>query len=205
MVAEGPMTRRSLMKAKVCLSILLMLPVITLLSAQDELPDRKGKFFLVPELWLSFGTTTYVEASPQVGYHVTDRFVVGLGPHYLYQALKATPYYPISFKSHAYGMKCFVRYALITRAEEYLPVKIFNDLFVHLEYEGISLEKENFYAPTFPTEGRFIYQGILLGGGLSQRVGLFNSVSLMVLWDLNESNRSPYTNPLFRVGFNTYF
>ena len=174
-------------------------------TAQDEMPDRKGKFYLVPELWLSFGTLTYVEVAPLLGYHITDRLSVGLGPHYIYQAQKATPYYPYSYRTHLYGVKGFVRFALITHAEQFLPIRLFNELFAHFEYEGLSLEKAYFYAPSYPEEGRFIYQGMLVGGGFSQRVGLFNSISFMVLWNLNESSRSPYSNPVFRIGLNLYF
>ena len=172
---------------------------------EPEIPDRQGKFFMVPELWLSFGTRTYIDVAPLLGYHVTDRFVVGLGPHYIYESQKATPSYPLTYQTHVYGWKGFARFALITNAEQFLPIKLFNELFVHLEYEGMSLEKAYYYAPSYPDDGRFIYQGILLGGGLSQRVGMLSSVSFMVLWNLNESSRSPYSNPVFRMGFNTYF
>ena len=174
-------------------------------GAQDEVPDRRGKFYLIPELWLSFGTLTYVEVAPLVGYHLTDRLSVGLGPHYIYQAQKATPYFPYSYKTHIYGLKGFARFALIAHAEEFLPFRLFNELFAHVEYEGLSLEKAHFYAPTYPEEGRFIYQGLLVGGGFTQRVGIYNSISFMVLWNLNESSRSPYNNPIFRIGINLYF
>jgi len=171
---------------------------------QPEAPDRKGKLFLVPEVWLTFGTRTYIEVAPLVGYHLSDRFSMGLGPHYIYQSQKATPFYPVSFQTHVYGGKSFARYALITHAESFLPINLFNELFAHLEYEVMSLEKAHYYTPAYPDEGRFIYQAFLMGGGISQRVGMFNSISFMVLWNMNESSRSPYTNPVFRIGFNTY-
>jgi hypothetical protein len=172
---------------------------------QPEEMTRKGKFFIVPELWLSFGSMTYVEVAPLVGYQVTDRLAVGLGPHYIYQSRKATSYYPYAYQTHVFGIKGFARFALITHAEEFLPINLFSDLFAHVEYEGMSLEKQYYYAPNFPDDGRFIYQGFLVGGGINQRVGLYNSISIMVLWNLNESTRSPYSNPVFRVGFNAYF
>jgi hypothetical protein len=156
----------------------------------------------VPEFWLSFGTVTYIEVAPLAGYHITDRLSVGLGPHYIYQSRKAV-YGLAPFQTHIYGFKGFVRFAVLTHAEEYLPVNIFSDLFIHAEYEGLSLEKRIF-DPAGGT-GRFLYQGFLVGGGLSQRLGMNNSISLMVLWDLNESSKSPFSNPVFRVGFNTYF
>jgi len=184
--------------------IIIFFAGVVQLFGQD-MPDRKGKFFLVPELWLSFGTTTYIEISPLIGYHINDRLAVGLGPHYIFQSQRETVYFPFSYKTHVYGFKGFARFAIITRAEEYLPINIFSDLFAHVEFDGLSLEKAYYYAPSFPDDGRFIYQGLLVGGGISQRVGIFNSVSVMVLWDLNESSRSPFTNPVFRIGFNTYF
>jgi len=173
--------------------------------AQGEMPDRKRKLFLVPELWLSFGTNTYIDVAPMLGYHLTDRISIGAGPHYLYQSQKATPNYPYSYKTHAYGIKGFARFALITNAEQFLPVKLFSDLFAHAEYEGISLEKEHYYTLTYRKEGRFIYHGFLVGGGFTQRIGMFNSISFMVLWNLNGSTNSPYSNPVFRIGFNAYF
>ena len=187
------------------IGVMLGMFSIIQLQAQNEMPDRKGKFFLVPELWLTFGTSTYIDIAPMLGYHINDRFSVGMGPHYIYQSQKATPYYPISYQTHVYGLKGFARFALITNAEQFLPINLFYDLFAHFEYEGMSLEKAYFYAPSYPDDGRFIYQGLLVGGGISQRVGILNTISIMALWNLNESSRSPYSNPVFRIGFNTYF
>lgn len=183
------------------LSVLLLISCTLVAQPHMEEPqDRKGKVFLVPEFWLSFGFATYVEVAPMLGYHLNDRLVVGLGPHYIYQSVRSTPLYP-SYQSHVFGLKCFSRFALITHAEEFLPLNLFNDLFVHVEYEGMSLAKDHYV----PDAGRELYNLVLVGGGFSQRIGSFNSISFMVLWDLNETSRSPYTNPVFRIGFNTYF
>jgi len=172
---------------------------------QPEEESRRGRFFLIPEFWLSFGSRTYVEVAPLVGYHVFDRLVVGLGPHYIFQSQKATSYYPYGFQTHVFGLKGFARFALITHAEQFLPINLFSDLFVHAEYEGMSLEKQYYYTPTYPENGRFIYHAILVGGGFNQRVGMNSAFSFMVLWNLNESSMSPYSNPIFRLGFNMYF
>jgi hypothetical protein len=185
--------------------MLLLIACLTVSAmAQEEDTGRKGKFFLIPELWLSFGTTTYVDLAPMVGYHIFDRLAVGLGPHYRFVSQRATPYLPYDYRTHAYGLKGFVRFSLITNAEEWLPVKLFSELFVHAEYEGLSLEKA-YYVPPYTDDGRFIYRGFLVGGGFSQRIGVYNNVSFTILWDINESTISPYTNPVLRVGFNTYF
>ena len=188
---------------KVILLILLFTGLAVSIQAQEEIPSRKGKFFFVPELGLSFGTRPYIEVAPLVGYHINNRLSVGLGPHYIYQSQRALPPYP-GYETHAYGLKAFARFYLITNAEEFLPIRLFSDLFAHVEYEGLSLEKMH-YMPPYTEEGRFLYQGFLVGGGLSQRIGMYNSVSFMVLWDINESTYTPYSNPVFRIGFNVFF
>jgi hypothetical protein len=92
---------------------------------QEDATDRTGKLFLIPEFWLSFGTSTFIELAPMLGYHVSDRLIVGLGPHYIYQSLKATPLYPYSYLTHIFGLKAFARFALITHAEEFLPIFLY--------------------------------------------------------------------------------
>ena len=177
-------------KRTIFILILVLAETLSMWSqVQEEATDRKGKFFLVPEFWLSFGSSTFIEVAPLVGYHISDRIVVGAGPHYIYQSGKATPYYP-SYQSHSYGLKGFARIALITHAEEFLPINLFNDLFVHVEYEGMSLE-DDYYTPE---NNRSLYNLFLVGAGFLQRIGMYNSVSFMVLWDINETSRSPYTN-----------
>ncbi len=192
------------MKYRLAVVMLIASAVIVNAQIQPEEETRRGKFFLIPEFWISFGSRTYVEVAPLVGYHVFDRLVVGLGPHYIFQSQKATGYYPFSYQTHVYGLKGFTRFAVITHAEQFLPINLFSDLFVHAEYEGMSLEKRYYYAPTYPEDGRFIYQAFLIGGGFTQRVGMYSSFSFMVLWNLNESSMSPYSNPIFRLGFNMY-
>jgi hypothetical protein len=167
-----------------------------------EPPNRKGKLFLIPEFWLSFGSSTYIEVAPLLGYHVNDRLVVGAGPHYIYQSWKASPGFP-SIQTHVWGIKTFARFALITNAERYLPINLFNDLFFHVEYEAMNLE--NGVYGVVGEEERYFNNLLLVGGGFNQRIGMYNSVSFMVLWNINETYTSPYSNPIFRIGFNTYF
>lgn len=195
-------------QTKLIFLVILLLVASTRTEAQrerepfDEEEGRKGRFFLVPEFWLSFGNSTYIEVTPLLGYHVNDRLSLGLGPHYIYQSWKATPSLPAD-QTHVYGLKVFARFAIITNAEEFLPINLFSELFAHVEYEGMSLE--NGVYGTQGSDDRYLVHAFLVGGGLSQRIGMYNSVSFMVLWDLNESGISAYTNPVFRVGFNTYF
>ncbi len=183
-------------------SLLVCGYLLILAQYEPEPTSRKGKVFLIPEFWLSFGSSTYIEVAPLLGYHVSDRFSVGLGPHYIYQSWRATPYNP-AFQTHVWGIKGFGRFALITNAEKFLPIKLFSDLFVHMEYEGMSLENGVYGA--MGDQERYFIDIFLIGGGLSQRIGMYSSISFMVLWNLNETSASPYSNPIFRIGFNAFF
>jgi hypothetical protein len=189
---------------RAALLILLIALTFSLVAQEEEETGRKGKFFFIPEIWLSFGTRTYIDLAPMLGYHVMNRLAIAIGPHYIFQTQNANAYYQSSYQTHAYGLKGFARFSLITNAEEFLPINLFSELFVHVEYEGLSLEKA-YYVPPYTEEGRFVYNGFLVGGGLSQRVGMHNSVSFTILWDINEMTVSPYSNPIFRVGFNAFF
>ena len=189
---------------KATLLLLLIAFTFSLVAQEEELTGRKGKFFFIPEIWLSFGTRTYIDLAPMVGYHVMDRLALAIGPHYIFQTQNANAYYLYDYQTHAYGLKGFVRFSLITNAEEWLPIKLFSELFAHFEYEGLSLEKA-YYVPPYNEAGRYIYNGFLIGGGISQRIGIHNSISFTVLWDINELTVSPYSNPIFRVGFNAFF
>ena len=185
--------------------LLGFLSLATLLSAQvDEQESRKGKFYIVPELWLSFGSSTYIDIAPMVGYHVSDRLSVGLGPHYIFQSQNANYMVPESYSTHIFGGKAFSRFSVIRHAEDFLPINLFSELFLHAEYEALSLEYKYFGSTGDPTDGRFLFNSYLIGGGLTQRVGMNSSISFMVLWNLNESINSPYSNPIFRIGFNAY-
>ena len=189
---------------RAALLILLIALTFSLVAQEEEETSRKGKFFFIPEIWLSFGTRTYIDIAPMVGYHVMNRLAVAIGPHYIFQTQNVNSYSSVSYQTHAYGLKGFARFSLITNAEDFLPINLFSELFVHVEYEGLSLEKA-YYVPPYTEEGRFVYNGFLVGGGLSQRVGMHNSVSFTILWDINEMTVSPYSNPIFRVGFNAFF
>lgn len=189
---------------KAALLLLLIALTFSLVAQEEEPEGRKGKFFFIPEIWLSFGTRTYIDVAPMVGYHVMDRLALAIGPHYIFQTQKANVYYPYDYQTHSYGLKGFARFSLITNAEEFLPINLFSELFVHVEYEGLSLEKA-YYVPPYNEGGRYIYHGFLVGGGIAQRVGIHNTISFTILWDINELTVSPYSNPIFRVGFNAFF
>ncbi len=165
--------------------------------------SRKGLTYIVPEMSLWLGPFATVDLAPQVGYHLTDRWSVGAGLHYKY--FKNYNYFVgSSWSTHMVGAKLFTRIDLLRNAQDFLPFYLFNDLFVHLEYEGLSLERRYFDAPVFPEAGRFWEHNLFAGVGITQRTGELSGYSFMVLWNLNNQYYTPYSNPTYRVGFNIY-
>jgi hypothetical protein len=166
--------------------------------------SRTGMFYLVPEIGLWFGSYTNIEAAPQLGYHLTDRLSVGVGPHYSYYQ-NNNPYSQFNFSTHIWGIKSFSRFSVIRDAPEILPFYLFDELFVHFEYERTSLENQYFNAPNFPADGRFWTDYFYIGAGISQRAQGYTSYTVLLLWNLNDSFNSLYNNPNYRVGLSIYF
>lgn len=166
--------------------------------------SRTGMFYLVPEIGLWFGSYTNIEVAPQLAYHLTDRLSVGVGPHYSYFQ-NNNPYSPAQFSTHIWGIKSFSRFSVIRDAPEILPFYLFDELFAHFEYELTSLENQYFNAPTYPAEGRFWADHFYVGAGISQRTRGYTSYTILLLWNLNDSFNSLYSNPNYRIGLSIYF
>ncbi len=166
--------------------------------------SRKGKFYIVPEAGFWFGTYTNIEAAPQLGYHITDRLSAGIGPHYIFYQNNSF-YSPDNFSTHIWGIKSFARLSLINKIADLLPFYLFDELFAHVEYEHMTLENRYFFAPSFPDEGRFWVNYFYIGAGISQRISMKSSYTIMLLWNLNDSFYSLYRNPTYRMGMAIYF
>jgi len=145
----------------------------------------RSRIFTGGNLGLQFGTITFVDISPLVGYWFTDQLAGGIGATYMYY--KDDRYSP-SYKTDVYGGRVFGRY---------YPIDF---LFGHAEYEILSYKA---IAYNFPyTSERINSTNILVGGGYEQQLGEYSTFSIMVLWNLNDKPNSIYTNPIIRAGFN---
>jgi len=180
---------RQLIKTSFC-AILLILCCKA--QAQDSTMIRKNP--LKPRFWdrvyvggnvgFQFGTVTFAELSPLIGYQFTPKITAGVGVTYQYYRYKDRNY---ELKTNVYGGRVFGRY-------------FFTDfLFAHVEYEYLNLEAFDFY----PLRRRVDVESVLVGGGYLQRFGSGNSgVFIMLLYNLTESAYTPYTNPIIRIGVN---
>jgi hypothetical protein len=136
-------------------------------------------------LGLQFGSATLVELAPIIGYKVTPRFGIGIGPTYKFYRYE-NYYVPNSYvTTNVFGASIFARYFIL------------ENIFAHVEYESLYY---NTQYPGYPME-RQEFQSLLVGGGYRQMIGRNAGLNFSVLWNLNDTYNSPYTNPVIRMGF----
>jgi outer membrane protein assembly factor BamA len=161
-------------------------------KAQPPLTERKddpseSKFFdrvfFGGSFGIQFGTQTYVELSPTIGYKITDRLSAGIGLKYIYYKLKDRNY---TYSTNIYGGGPFTRFFVT------------DGLFLHAEYEVLNMEvPDAFYF-------RYVRKNItsvFLGVGYRQMIGDRSSLDLLLLYNINDNRNSPYINPIIRIGF----
>lgn len=155
---------------------------------------QETKFFFGGNLGLSFGTYTYIEIAPFVGYKITPRLWAGLGPKYMY--MKYSNYYETSI----YGLKTFALFSVIKNLNETVNIGI-GDIFAYVENETLNVE------PTIGIDinGNYIMGErqwlniTLIGGGLRFPLGARAGFSIIVLWDVSQNPYYSYSNPELRI------
>lgn len=181
---------------RICFSKISFLLLLILLSfssfAQDSTKTKKrlfnesfrDKIFTGGNIGLQFGTITFIEVSPLIGYRFTNKIWAGIGATYQYYRYNDLYY---ALETNVYGGRLFGRYFFT------------NNLFAHVEYEYLNLE-------AFDFQRRRVDVTSILGGiGYIQRFGLNSGITAMLLYNFTESYYTPYTNPIFRIGINIGF
>jgi hypothetical protein len=169
---------------KILIFLILTLPLCPLkVFSQDggavkDLPFTERIFF-GGNFGLQFGTITFIDISPLVGYLLTDRLSAGTGITYMYYREKFAGFQ--EFSTSIYGGRLFARYLIL------------KNLFAHTEYEVLNLE-------AFDLGRRVNVTSVLVGGGYRQQLGGNVYLNLLALWNINETAYSPYRNPIIRMG-----
>lgn len=145
---------------------------------------------------LQFGNVTLLDLSPSIGYRLTDRLTLGTGISYKYnrmknytQDLSTGKWY--DYTSNVYGGSIWTRYYL------------FQNIFAHAEIEQLQIDyKYTSISSTIPTliKNGVAVNSVLLGGGFRQPVGERVFFNILILFNLNESDFTPYSNPIIRAG-----
>jgi len=159
------------------LSIILALCFLNLLAKENS------KLFGGGGIGASFGSVTSVQVTPFIGYKVLPKTSVGVSGTYEFHKSN-------NFSTHIYGGSIF--------AEQYIG----NSFFVRGEYELLSLESAYFdKLEKYPDQERFWHHGILAGAGYSTRVSEHSSFFILAMVNLNQTDNSPYSMPIIKIGF----
>ncbi len=138
----------------------------------------------------SFGDITFIEISPNVGYHVTDDFILGVGGTYSYLRDKRRGF---NYKTNIFGGRIYAQHI------------VFENFVAHAEYELLNLETIDDQATnSFELQRRNI-SSLFVGGGYRSSLGGYSYINLLILYNLNDSRFSPYSNPQIRAGFGVGF
>ncbi len=153
-----------------------------------EEPKRSSKFrdnlILGGNIGFQFGAVTFLDISPLAGYQVFKNAFLGIGVTYQYLSWETRGG---GYDTHTYGGRVFARYIIWT------------GIMAHAEFEMLNLDCFD--------ESRYVLArtwvpGALFGAGYFQRVGGRAGITALVLFNALQSDCTPYTNPVIRIGFN---
>lgn len=190
--------------------ILLWLTDISSICAQKKENNEKDKKEKVKEtrFWdrvifggnigLQFGAITSINISPNIGYYVTPRLIAGLGLTYQYYNSNE---YNYRFSSNIFGIRTFADYEIIKNIGQNLPIKSNFSIFTHVEYEALNLDRDLSNTLSSNKVKRFWLHGVLAGGGIRESIGKRSFLSIEILYNFIADSRTPYDNPVMRIGF----
>jgi len=178
------------------LSVILILAYFTMAYGQQvrqEAPPLRERLFFGGNIGLMFGSYTNIDVSPIIGLWVLPRIAVAAGPNFRYFK---DPYGSTTI----YGGKAYTEIVFLQDLNNLLPLGIHLGLFLHGEYEGLSLESAFFKSPPYES-ARFMLNTFLAGGGIRQMLGPRSSMNITFLWAFDDSGYGIYGNPEIRVSF----
>lgn len=212
----------------ICLTLFVF--SLSAVTAQDTIPSLTSKPTLSSrsknpnsfwrrlsvggQIGFQFGTVTGFVVSPDIKIRTIDQLNVGI--RLMYQYYNYRDYFWdrntdefIDYSSNVFGGGIYIRYYLRSLFQNF-----FGNLFAHVEYEYLFYTIP--FVQTDPPPVGYIedpfgnwyipghqYVGInsfFVGGGLSQPIAGRTFLDFMVLFNLNDSYNSPYTNPIIRIG-----
>lgn len=147
---------------------------------------------------ISMGQTTNIDLSPSVAYKINPRILAGIGITYMYFKDNRPN---ASFETDIYGGRLFASAVVIDDLSKIgLAPEEVASLYLHAEYERLSLESKYFDINKQYTSSRFYIDNYLVGLGIRYKVGSRTFLKLEALWNLNENSYSLYNNPIIRFG-----
>lgn len=157
---------------------------------QVEVPLRHiDRMYFGGSFGLQFGTYTNISLLPIIGYKVTEKFSVGTGAVYHYIGYRGSSY-------SSYGARAFTQLEFFGIGE--------GSVLGHAEVEFLNTKYEDNYG--YIGDDRTLLTLPLVGVGYRQRISDKGSLDMLLLYNVNSNVvGNPYSNPVFRVGFNIPF
>ncbi len=173
------------MKKYLFFALWILIPIISFSQgAIKKKSTLSDKVFFGGGFGLQFGSSTAVEVSPMLGYKPYENWYLGVKG--VFQFYKNNTY---NQTTQLYGGSFFTSYVL------------FENIALYAEYEALSLETEYFDPNYSQYSERFWIHSPLIGGGFVQSLGDRSKLLMLILWNLNDSYYSPYSNPIIRLTF----
>ena len=202
--------------ALILFGFLLLCTIVA--HAQESVKHRSSDFWhrvsVGGYLGLQVGNVTGIVVSPDVSIRIIDQLYGGIGFTYQYYwyknyylDTKPQPPQYLNYSASVYGGRIFLRYYLRSLFDNFL-----GNIFAHTEYEYLYYIRPYKFDPNGsiidPYYNKFSQgkdaveiNSIFVGGGYEQPVGGRAYLDIMILFNLNDSYNSPYSNPIFRIGF----
>ncbi|PID92968.1 MAG: hypothetical protein CSA95_09050 [Bacteroidetes bacterium] len=145
------------------------------------------RFYVESSLGLQIGSITNIEVAPSVGYAIFPHFYAGIGFSYIYFR---NSYYTPAYQAHIVGGSLYMRYQLFER------------FLLQGEYQLLNYD----YLDIFTGEKkRTTTPGYLLGAGYRQWFDERLYGDIFLLWNLNDKDPYPFSNPIVRITFGGFF
>jgi len=208
---------------KTALVSLLLITMVLASIAQDTIPSLSSKPRKPDSFWrrvtvggglgFQFGSVTGINIAPEARIRTVDQLNVGV--RFIYQYYKYKRYFLdtrtndyLDFQSNVYGGAIYLRYYLSSLFDNFL-----GNMFGHVEYEYLTYSRP--YTQSGPPPDGYIrdnafwyrpgnqvieVNSIFLGGGYRQPVTNRVSIEVLILFNVNDTYNSPYSNPVFRLG-----
>lgn len=157
------------------------------LNSQEQ-SVAADKIYYGGNIGLSFGSYTMIAIRPLVGYKVSPKLSVGLKISYEYISDNR---YSTNYTTSNYGGSIFARYRFIPQ------------LYAHVEYAYMNYELYNILGESQREWVPFLF----VGAGYSQNLGGNTWLNIQILFDVLQSDKSPYNNwePFYSVGVGVGF
>lgn len=181
------------MKHLLILLLTLSFTTTSFCQRDEEAPRngfKKENLFFGGNLGLTFGSYTSINVSPQVGYHVSKNFDLGLGPNFQYVSLKTYDFSGADYSKQSlivYGANVFTRF---------FPFKQ-GFIQVQPEYNWISGRYKYYNVNGYDYSYKTGAPSLLLGVGAN-----LNGLLISLMYDVVQDKNTPYgSRPFVNFGY----